>query len=56
MVLDNTIFPAAADIPAKYEAGTLNAEGIIGTGAAINYLLEKDINLLFKILIEFKKT
>ena len=38
--------PILADIPAKFEAGTPNVAGVIGLGAAIDYLTDIDLDLL----------
>ncbi|MEK6731235.1 MAG: cysteine desulfurase [Pseudomonadota bacterium] len=38
--------PILADLPAKFEAGTPNVAGVIGLGAAIDYLTDIDLDLL----------
>ena len=38
--------PVFADFPAKFEAGTPNIAGVVGLGAAIDYLMQVDLSLL----------
>jgi cysteine desulfurase/selenocysteine lyase len=44
-----------AELPERLEAGTLNTEGIVGTGAALKYLREKNLPELFRAEEELKE-
>lgn len=52
MLMPDGVFMEMSSAPKKFEAGTLNVEGIIGLGAAIDYLEEVGVEKIQKYVQE----